>query len=88
MGDPVPGDIKKERSLRLRELGKTKNRAFREKMIGEALTVVVEDRDGSLSGLTDNYVRVRFEGPGLRQKDAARVRITGIDEAGCKGEVV
>jgi threonylcarbamoyladenosine tRNA methylthiotransferase MtaB len=66
MRDQVPEAAKKERSEALRELGKKKNRAFRESLLGRELSVVVEgkeDRSGSgLTGLTDNYVRVVISG--------------------------
>ncbi len=62
MPHQVPETIKKERSEALRSLGRKKNIDFRTRNIGKELTVVVEDKreinSGSLTGLTDNYIRV------------------------------
>jgi threonylcarbamoyladenosine tRNA methylthiotransferase MtaB len=87
LGDPVQGSVKRERSLRLRELAAAKNRAFRETFVGEVLTIVAEYKDGAVSGLADNYIRVNLgavadaPAPG----SAVRVRITGVDGGSCRG---
>jgi threonylcarbamoyladenosine tRNA methylthiotransferase MtaB len=66
MKDQVSDSTKKERNETLRRLGKEKNIAFRKKNLGSTLNVVVEDKmdaeTGLLSGLTDNYIRVRITG--------------------------
>jgi threonylcarbamoyladenosine tRNA methylthiotransferase MtaB len=63
MPHQVPEKVKKERNGQLRELGLRKNRAFRTRLVGKKMEIVVEDvQQGSLvSGLTDNYVRVELE---------------------------
>jgi len=66
MGNQVPDHIKKTRSEELRNLGMKKNLSFRENHVGIALKVVIEDKaeaqTGLLSGLTDNYIRVKVWG--------------------------
>mgnify|MGYP001609975543 CR=1 FL=1 len=66
MKNQVTDSTKKERNETLRRLGKEKNIAFRKKNLGSTLDVVVEDKmdaeTGLLSGLTDNYIRVRIAG--------------------------
>jgi threonylcarbamoyladenosine tRNA methylthiotransferase MtaB len=62
----VSEQVKKERSEKLRNLGKKKNFDFRKKCLGSILKVVLEDKkdvnSGLLTGLTDNYVRVLVSG--------------------------
>jgi threonylcarbamoyladenosine tRNA methylthiotransferase MtaB len=87
MGDPVKGDVKRERSERLRELGKKKNLEFRGYLVGEVTEVVVEEKNGVYSGLTDNYVRVGFDGKGIPSGKAVKVKITGIDGNSMKGRI-
>lgn len=66
MKNQVPEPVKKRRSEALRELGRSKNLAFRKRCSGSVLEAVVEDKidaeTGLLTGLTDNYLRVHVEG--------------------------
>ncbi len=65
--DHVPPAVIRERSRRLRRLGREKSGAFRRALVGarrEALVLEERDRQtGLLSGLTSNYVEVLFAGP-------------------------
>jgi threonylcarbamoyladenosine tRNA methylthiotransferase MtaB len=76
----VPSGLIRERSRRVRELGREKNLAFRRGMVGrqrEVLVLAERDRDtGFLSGLTSNYVEVAFDGPEGLARRFARVRLT------------
>jgi threonylcarbamoyladenosine tRNA methylthiotransferase MtaB len=89
-GDPVRGDIKKQRSRALRDLAALKNLEFRKRFLGEVLSVVVEeeDCDKSASGLSDNYIRLSFGADGLRRRSAVLVKINEITDDICKGSVV
>jgi threonylcarbamoyladenosine tRNA methylthiotransferase MtaB len=66
MKDQVPEIIKKERNAALRSLGMKKSLLFRKMHLGSELNVVVEDKvdtdTGLLTGLTDNYIRVKIYG--------------------------
>ena len=66
----------RQRSARLRSLGREKNLAFRRRMIGQRRDVVVlaerERETGRRLGLTGNYVEVVFDGP----KELARRIVT------------
>ncbi len=77
----VDSRLIRERSRRLRDLGREKNLEFRRGMIGqrrEVLVLAERDREmGWLCGLTSNYVEVVFEGPGDLARRFAVVRITG-----------
>jgi tRNA A37 methylthiotransferase MiaB len=86
--DQVPKAAKAERSRALRALAARKAQAFCRRVLGETLTVVVLDRegtDGLLEGLSDNYLRVWFAGdPGLRGR-VARVRTETVTGRGLFG---
>ena len=72
----VPAPVIRQRSARLRALGREMNLAFRRRMVGQRRDVVVlaerERETGRLLGLTGNYVEVVFDGPG----DLARRFVT------------
>jgi threonylcarbamoyladenosine tRNA methylthiotransferase MtaB len=78
--DHVPPRIVRERSARLRALGRAKNHAFRSALVGqrrEAVVLAERDREtGFLVGLTSNYVEVLMSGPADLARRFARVRIT------------
>jgi threonylcarbamoyladenosine tRNA methylthiotransferase MtaB len=88
LGDPVPGDVKRRRTAALRTLSEAKSRSFREGLVGETVTVLLENaqRDGVpwLAGHTDHYVRVEI-GPGERVRPLVRARIDDLTPAGCRG---
>jgi threonylcarbamoyladenosine tRNA methylthiotransferase MtaB len=71
----VPGDEVRRRARALQELGRRKWAAFLAGQIGLRAEVLVERgrREGLLSGLTDNYLRVALEGP-----DAWRGRLVPV----------
>jgi threonylcarbamoyladenosine tRNA methylthiotransferase MtaB len=81
----VPAAVIRERSQRLRRLGREKSHAFRSALVGSAREVLVlEARDhqtGLLSGLTSNYVEVLFPGP-----DGLGRRMTTVEIAEIRGE--
>lgn len=57
--DQVPHGVKKERMARMLEVGRRSEMAFYERHLGQTAEVVWEQhREGRLSGLTDNYIRV------------------------------
>jgi threonylcarbamoyladenosine tRNA methylthiotransferase MtaB len=65
--DPVPPDIMKARTERLRALGTRKKEAFLKKLEGQTVEVLVEARrdrkTGLLKGMSPNYATVMFDGP-------------------------
>ena len=83
--DHVPAAAIRERSRRLRRLGREKSHAFRSALVGSAREVLVlEARDhqtGLLSGLTSNYVEVLFPGP-----DGLGRRMATVEIAEVRGE--
>lgn len=87
MGDPVLGDVKRERSRRLRELAAGKNMELKKGLLGRSMQVIVEEKEGLMTGLTDNYVRVAFKGEGLLPGRAADVIIKSLGAGTCRGVV-
>jgi threonylcarbamoyladenosine tRNA methylthiotransferase MtaB len=84
-----PAEIRR-RTARLRGLGAAKRLAFGRAQVGRELEVLVlEHRDrGALVGLTDNYLEVAFEGPEALLRRVTRVRVTGVEGARLRGEVL
>jgi threonylcarbamoyladenosine tRNA methylthiotransferase MtaB len=60
MDNPVPEKIRRERAELLRKLGEEKKRAFMARWIGNKVSVLFEtrNRNGFLSGLSSEYIRV------------------------------
>jgi len=66
MPDQVNPEVRKQRNHLLRDLSEQKARRFAEAAVGQRLEVVVEaprDEAGRLLGISDNYLRVAFDGP-------------------------
>ena len=59
--DHVPIRLRRDRTAVLRELAAGKNRRFRESLLGTTLSVVTLGKPDT--GLSDNYVSVRFAAP-------------------------
>jgi threonylcarbamoyladenosine tRNA methylthiotransferase MtaB len=91
MGDRVDEGTKARRSRRLRDLGRRKNRAFREALVDtvqEVLVLEARDAGGRLVGLTGNYVEVAFAGPERLARTLQAVRITAASDDQTRGEMV
>ena len=87
----VDGRTVSHRARVLRELAREKNLEFRRRLVGsveEALVLETRDRaTGGLTGLTGNYVEVRFDGPGGLPGRLARVRVTAAERDRTLGEL-
>ena len=61
LGDPVPMNIRKERSKQLHILSDKKKRQFYENALGKTGTVLLENENnnGWMYGFTENYVKVK-----------------------------
>ncbi len=79
--------LRAERSERLRALGERKKRSFNEQFIGSVVTVLVEGRDeeGFLTGLSEEYLRVRLTDGTAGPNDLLRVSVTRATAEGCDG---
>jgi threonylcarbamoyladenosine tRNA methylthiotransferase MtaB len=79
--EQVPMAVRKQRNRVLRELAASKNRAFRERMVGRTLSAVTLAETGI--ALTDNYLKVELATP--RQAGAmVDVKIAGVTPAGLR----
>jgi threonylcarbamoyladenosine tRNA methylthiotransferase MtaB len=82
MPDQVRPDLKRERSRELTKLSARKRSAFAEQNVGQTVFVVVEqplEEDGYVVGVSDNYLRVRFEASPDLCGETVPVRITSAD---------
>lgn len=80
--DRVPLRVRKERTVRLRQLGENKRRDFYQSNVGARLTVLVESYDvaaGGWVGYSENYCRVVV--PDATEGEAVEVAIERFDGA-------
>ena len=88
MGDRVAAAVIRGRSARLRALGDEKSLAFRRGLVGrdrEVLVLEGREPEGTLTGLTSNFVEVTFAGPEGLGRRFATVRLTEVDRRGARG---
>ena len=89
--DQVSKEVKSERSRALRALAARKAQAFRQRVVGEVLDVVVLRQNGPpglLEGLSDNYLRVWFAGESALRGAVVRVRAGAATARGVVGSLV
>lgn len=89
-GDPIAPAVKQERSRRLGDLSANLATAHVRRFVGRTMRVLVEGKpcmDGTLEGLTDNYLTVRFAGPTSLARQFAWVRIHEERDGIAYGEV-
>ena len=62
MSEKVPQNIREERTTQLRNLSEKKRRDFYSRFVGQERNVLCEgeNKDGSMYGFTDNYIRVKL----------------------------
>ncbi len=88
MAGQVPPRVKEERVARLRRLGDDLRRAFHARFLGRTRPVLVERwQQGEASGLTDNYIPVRFPAPPDVEGQVVRVRLVRHRDKGMGGEL-
>ncbi|MEC8646427.1 MAG: tRNA (N(6)-L-threonylcarbamoyladenosine(37)-C(2))-methylthiotransferase MtaB, partial [Candidatus Latescibacterota bacterium] len=91
LATPCDSATKKERGQKLIELGKEKQLAFHQRLVGRCISPLVENRtdphSGLRVGLSDNYVRVLFDGI-AEPNEIVEVRIQHAREDLVFGEVV
>jgi threonylcarbamoyladenosine tRNA methylthiotransferase MtaB len=85
----VPARVVRERSAALRRLGAEKSLAFRRALVGRTRDVLVLDAPdratGLRTGLTSNYVEVRFPGDAAVARRFASVTITACTATDTRG---
>lgn len=77
--DQVAADIIKDRAAQLRQLGKEKERQFRDRFIGAELMMLVEGgvKQGMRKGLSENYLPLWLPADAARPGSLCRVQISG-----------
>ena len=90
MPDHVQEEIKKNRSVELREIRTRLNEKFRKRFAGRTMDTLFEHRrtaKGQLTGLTANYLRVTLDGPDQSMGRILPVHITELTRAGVTGQI-
>lgn len=84
MGDVVPLQVRKKRNTMLRILSEKKRQAFYASQRNKIFNVLFESRDkeGYISGFTENYVKVRVPYNPLFEGKIVRVALDECDERG------
>jgi threonylcarbamoyladenosine tRNA methylthiotransferase MtaB len=89
--DDVPHAEKTRRVHALLALSDRLGLEFAERHVGETVRVLVEQRDragGQLSGLTENYLRVGFDGPDSLRGQLVEVAVESAGSDGAAGTLV
>ena len=90
MGHEVPEYIARERSGELRKAALLSSYSYRAMFLGKMLPVLAENKRDSktrlLTGYTDNYIKVLFDGPDELKGKIVPVRITEVTQAHTKGD--
>ena len=85
----VPARVVRERSAALRRLAAEKNLAFRRRLVGRTREVLVLDASdratGLRTGLTSNYIEVRFPGEGHPARRFVPLTITACTDTDTRG---
>lgn len=84
LGDPVPMNVRKERSKMLHILSDKKKRAFYEQNIGSVRSVLFESEEdnGVMYGFTENYVKVKTPYDAKLINTFQQIELTEIDRDG------
>lgn len=84
LGEPVPMNVRRERSNQLHILSDKKKRKFYEDNVGTVRTVLFEQEEdmGVMFGFTENYVKVKFPYDASMTNTFQKIRLTEIDRDG------
>ncbi len=84
LGDPVPMNVRRDRSNQLHILSDKKKRKFYEENVGTIRTVLFEQEEdmGVMFGFTENYVKVKFPYDVSMTNTFQTIRLTEIDRDG------
>jgi len=84
LGEPIPMNIRRERSKQLHILSDKKKRAFYEQNIGSTRTILFEQEEdnGVMYGFSENYVKVKMSYDPKFVNSFQQVILTEIDRDG------
>jgi threonylcarbamoyladenosine tRNA methylthiotransferase MtaB len=93
MPNQVPHAVRKARSARMRAVIDQSTRDYRSRYLGRTLDVLWESATAlgphgwSVSGLTDNYLRVKAQAPQQLWNQITPVKLTALTGRGLSGEI-
>jgi threonylcarbamoyladenosine tRNA methylthiotransferase MtaB len=93
MPDAVPHPVRKERNAQMREIFDEAEAVYQARFMGQQLSVLWETTtilgadEWTLSGLTDNYLRITTLAPKRLWNQITPVRITRLNGKGLVGEI-
>jgi tRNA A37 methylthiotransferase MiaB len=93
MPNSVPHPIRKERNAQMRAVFDEAEAAYQARFVGQQLSVLWETTailgadEWTLSGLTDNYLRITALAPKRLWNQITPVRITRLNGKGLVGEI-
>jgi threonylcarbamoyladenosine tRNA methylthiotransferase MtaB len=84
LGDPVPMNVRKERSKQLHILSEKKKRAFYESQLGTERSILFEQEEdeGMMYGFTENYVKVKMPYNAALVNTFCTLKLESIDRDG------
>ena len=84
IGEPVPMEIRRQRSKQLHMLSDRKKRQFYEQHIGSIRTVLVEQEEdeGFMYGFTENYIKVKIPFDATLTNTFQSIKLNKIDSEG------
>ncbi|MFC2055077.1 hypothetical protein ACFLV7_12405, partial [Chloroflexota bacterium] len=94
MPEQVPSPLRKQRSARVRAVLAESSAAYRENFLEQVLPVLWESASTlvphgwELSGLTDNYLRVKAQAPHNKWNTITPVRLTGMNGKELYGQII
>lgn len=91
LDNPVPKEVRSERSKMLHILSEKKKRYFYEQFLGDTFNVLLEaeQHEGFLNGFTENYIKVKVPYESALENTIQQINITTIDsENVAEGELV
>jgi len=84
IGEPVPMEIRRQRSKQLHMLSDRKKRQFYEQQLGSIRTVLVEQEEdeGFMYGFTENYIKVKIPYDAVLTNTFQSIKLNKIDSEG------
>lgn len=88
MAGQVNGAVIRERAQALRHISNRKKLDYYTRFLGRELQVLIQEKspDGTLKGLSRNYIPVTLAGDAALLNSELRVRVTGVTEESVRGE--
>lgn len=91
LDNPVPKEVRSERSKMLHILSEKKKRYFYEQFLGKSFNVLLEaeQHEGFLNGFTENYIKVKVPYESTLENTIQQINISTIDsENVAEGELI